>query len=230
MENQNNNIHSNNQTQIFRFLPVNADSWPNKTLPNETCIFKYSIGTDKDLLIGRNQLKENAQIDEKKLSRRQLLVTFDEQSNSLMLETNGINLSRVNGKNLEKEKKVPANVGDVVELLPNMFCFKIETQSNPHPKRKIQDEDSTQEDEQLIEKVSTKKQKTESTDANNDNTKPTEHPSTPPAHQLPSTPENLAKEPADITPLVQNIVKNPTTQPKEESNTMDEGKGKKKNQ
>jgi hypothetical protein len=149
---------------------------------------------------------------EKKMSRKQVAITYDPSTKSFGVVCEAVNASQLNQKPMEKNKQYQFKDGDKIQLLPHLYAFKIEIVSST--KRKLlEDEDSTQPAD-LETTTST--------------TTSTKHNDGEPISKK-SKKENEAEMDVDkepklqvVAPLVQELINSKELVEKDEPNTLDE--------
>lgn len=80
------------------------------------------IALDADTFIGRTR---ETQVQDTCVSKKHLKVRVDSDNRCIILELLGMNPSTLNGVQIEKSKEYKAYNGDVIELIPSQYPYKV---------------------------------------------------------------------------------------------------------
>jgi hypothetical protein len=190
----------------IRLIPCKPESWPNgKTPSTEQLTLAFAEDDGKgELAVGRAQLKERCDIEDKKLSRKQLVFKFDPQNKSFVAVCDALNASTINGAPLQKQTpSAPLRHGDIITLMADKFAFRVEMDPPPaasNKRRLLEDEDSTQEE------VSTAVASTTTTTTTADGELPTKKQKVDDGANDATPAPAMKRTPSNVAPMIDKIL------------------------
>lgn len=119
-----------------------------ETMEKKRCLLKSVHGThphieisaDNDTFVGRTH---ESQIEDTLVSKKHIKARADFDKKCVIFEILGVNLSTLNGVNLEKDKEYRAFHGDVIEIIPSNYPYEVhfeieEVKPKPKPLEKLE--------------------------------------------------------------------------------------------